>query len=114
MAQLALEVVGGYRVHLCSSELQALGQAAGFRPQLLLDVMMPGMDGPETLLELRKQSALQDVPAIFMTSKAQCEEVERYRALGAAGVIRKPFDPMSLAQEVRCIWETTCGRHAGG
>ncbi len=114
VAQLALEAVGGYRVHLCSSGHQALQEAAAFQPQLLLlDVMMPGLDGPATLQALRRQPALQSVPAVFMTAKAQAHETDYFLSLGAAAVITKPFDPMTLAQEVRGIWETARDR-AGG
>ena len=64
--------------------------------------MMPGMDGPETLAALRRRPS--DVPVIFMTARVQTHEVLRYRELGAAEVIAKPFDPMALADTVRTIW----------
>jgi two-component system OmpR family response regulator len=65
-------------------------------------VMMPGMDGPETLAALRQRPS--DIPVIFMTARVQTHEVLRYRELGAADVIAKPFDPMTLADTVRGIW----------
>ncbi len=88
----------------------ALDKVAQFEPDLiLLDVMMPGMDGPQTLTELRKLPVMEGVPVIFMTAKAQTQEVTAYRALGAAGVIIKPFDPMTLSEQIRAIWEQQHG-----
>jgi len=78
---------------------------ADFRPQLiLLDVMMPGMDGPSTLREIRQNPDFATTPAIFMTAKVQPEEVKSYLALGAVSVIPKPFDPMVLSDRIREIW----------
>ncbi|SFC44028.1 Response regulator receiver domain-containing protein [Marinospirillum celere] len=106
VARVALEMVGGFEVQVCSSGQQALQEAEAFSPDLLvLDVMMPGMDGPDTLKALRERSTLAEVPAIFMTAKVQPAEVEYYRSLGALGVIAKPFDPMMLANQVRQLVE---------
>jgi two-component system, OmpR family, response regulator len=84
------------------------GQAAldaltgGLRPDvILLDVMMPVMDGPSTLERLRTIDGLEATPVIFMTARVQTSEQQRYLSLGAVGVITKPFDPMTLAREVR-------------
>jgi CheY-like chemotaxis protein len=78
----------------------------GVLPDLiLLDVMMPGMDGPATLAELRKLPATAATPVIFMTAKVQTAEVAYYKSIGAIGVIAKPFDPMLLAQQVRTLFE---------
>lgn len=105
VARLALETVGGLDVCICSCGEEAVQVGADFAPQLiLLDVMMPGMDGPETLRQLRKQSALASVPVVFMTARTQDSEVQGYLALGAVDVIPKPFDPMQLASQVRGIW----------
>ncbi|GIV93259.1 MULTISPECIES: response regulator [Chloroflexus] len=105
VAQLALEAVGGYAVQICSSGAEALATAEQFAPDLiLLDVMMPGMDGPTTLKELRKRPALANTPVIFMTARVQRHEVEQYLALGAVDVISKPFDPMTLSEQVAAIW----------
>jgi len=71
---------------------------------ILLDVMMPGMDGPETLHALRKLPELANTPVVFMTAKVQPQEVDGYLTLGAVGVIAKPFDPMTLADQLREIW----------
>ena len=106
VAKLALEMVGGFEVKICSSGEEALVEAEAFAPQLLLlDVMMPGMDGPSTLAALRNIPTLAEVPAVFMTAKVQPSEVAHYKSLGALDVIAKPFDPMGLADEVKRIWE---------
>ena len=73
---------------------------------VLLDVMMPGMDGPSTLQALRAIPSLAETPVIFMTAKAQAHEIEHYKALGALDVITKPFDPMQLSQQIHRIWNT--------
>ena len=105
VASFALEAVGGFVLAACASGEEALAQAAAFAPQLLLlDVMMPGMDGPETLAALRARAETAATPAVFMTAKVQPQEVARYRALGALDVISKPFDPITLSDEIRAIW----------
>ena len=107
---LALEVLGGFTVESCGSGAEALERAESFRPDLIiLDVMMPGMDGPATLQELRQRPSLAEVPVIFMTAKVQTQEVEHYLGLGASGVITKPFDPESLSGEVQAIWAQSRG-----
>ncbi|MFZ6657042.1 response regulator [Undibacterium sp. TJN19] len=107
VAQIALEVVGGFSLKTCSSGAQAIIEVSnGFVPDLLLlDVMMPNMDGPTTLAELRKLSVTQATPVIFMTAKVQSSEMEFYKSLGAIGVIAKPFDPMELSTQVRSLWQ---------
>lgn len=105
VARLALEAVGGFTVETCASGSEGCARAQTFLPDIiLLDVMMPGMDGPATLAALRQQAALVAVPVVFMTAKVQPQEVAHYRALGALDVIAKPFDPMTLADTVRRIW----------
>ena len=107
VAQIALEVVGGFSLKTCSSGAQAIAEVnGGFVPDLLLlDVMMPNMDGPTTLAELRKLGVTQSTPVIFMTAKVQSSEMEFYKSLGAIGVIAKPFDPMELSTQVRGLWQ---------
>ncbi|MEK6662740.1 MAG: response regulator [Pseudomonadota bacterium] len=110
IAQIALETVGGFTLKSCNGGAQAVNEGAGFAPDLiLLDVMMPGMDGPTTLAALREQAALKEVPVIFMTAKVQPSEIAHYRSLGALDVIAKPFDPMTLADQVRAIWSRAHG-----
>ena len=102
VAELALVDVGGFETCLCESGQQALAQIDDFEPDLvLLDVMMPGMDGPQTLQALRNRPEGLKVPAVFMTARLQPSEVEEYRAMGAIGVIPKPFDPMTLGDQIR-------------
>lgn len=106
VAKVALEAVGGFTVLSCSCGQDALDQVQGFAPDfILLDVMMPGMDGPATLRALRELPLLRDVPIVFMTDNAQPQEVANYKSMGACNVISKPFDPMTLANQVRAIWE---------
>lgn len=105
IAMMVLETISGFTLEPCSSGAEALQKAVAFKPDLvLLDVMMPGMDGPETLKGLRAFPELAATPVVFMTAKVQPQEVEDYLKLGAIGVIAKPFDPMTLAQEIRAIW----------
>lgn len=107
VAHLALEAVGGFHVETAGSALEGLEKAAHCAPDLILmDVMMPHMDGPAALRELRAREATRRLPVIFMTAKVQPHEVDRYRAMGALGVIAKPFDPMTLAGSVRSLWKT--------
>jgi two-component system, OmpR family, response regulator len=105
VARMALEVVGGFTVLGCGSGAEALERAEAFAPDLiLLDVLMPGMDGLETLRSLRLLPAAAAVPVVFMTAKVQAQEISEYRAAGAVDVIAKPFDPMTLPSTVRSIW----------
>lgn len=107
VAQMALEAIGGFEIVLCSSGLEAVEVAPGAAPDLiLLDVMMPGLDGPETLKKLREIDSLKETPVIFLTAKAMPAEVIRFKAAGAIDVIAKPFDPMTLSDQVRAIWES--------
>jgi CheY-like chemotaxis protein len=104
IARVALETLGGFTVKICSRGREALAVAAAFQPDLiLLDVMMPEMDGPTTLRHLRAQPLLAEVPVVFMTAKVMPHEIEHYKTLGAAEVIRKPFDPMTLSGTLRAI-----------
>jgi diguanylate cyclase (GGDEF)-like protein len=106
IAQLALEAVGGFTIKACGSGVDALAIAPEFAPDLiLLDVMMPGMDGLSTLQALRELPETSAVPVMFITAKVQPQEVARYRALGALDVIPKPFDPMTLAATISAAWE---------
>jgi two-component system OmpR family response regulator len=105
IVDLVLHTLEGFSVTLCGSGAEALERAPEILPQLvLLDVMMPGMDGPETLRALRALPATSAVPVVFVTAKVQPAEVARFRSLGAADVIAKPFDPLALAGQVRAIW----------
>jgi CheY-like chemotaxis protein len=105
VAKLSLEMVGGFTVKICSSGEEALREAEAFAPDMiLLDVMMPGIDGPNTLMGLRQIPSLANIPVAFMTAKVQPQEIAHYKSLGAKDVIPKPFDPMTLATQVRAVW----------
>ena len=118
VARLSLEAVGGYSVEICSGGHEALAKIEGFAPDLvLLDVMMPDMDGPTVLGHLRANPATCAVPIIFLTAKAQAHEIAFYKDLGAIGVISKPFDPMTLPLNLAQIWQQNAAANgvlAGG
>lgn len=104
--RLTLESVGGFSVKCCASGAEAIAIAAQFAPDLLLlDVMLPVMDGPATLRALRGLPGLANTPAIFVTARAQPEDTASLVALGAIGVITKPFNPMALPGVLREIWD---------
>lgn len=106
IGQLALQMVGNFEVLACTSGAQAIAAAVDFAPQLLLlDVMMPDLNGPATLQQLRKLAPLAHTPVVFMTAKTQAHEVAAYKALGAIDVIAKPFDAIQLSQHIRAVWE---------
>ncbi|HEX8433790.1 response regulator [Archangium sp.] len=108
IGMVSLSRVGGWQTVLAASGAEALTKAAAERPDLiLLDVMMPGMDGPTTFGQLRAQEATAKTPVIFMTAKIQKQEVTRYLELGAVGVIGKPFDPMTLPAEIKRLLPPT-------
>lgn len=99
---LSLSRVGGWLTVLASSGVEAVTKAASEKPDLiLLDVQMPGLDGPTTFSRLRSHEATAHMPIIFMTAKIQKQEVTRYLELGAIGVIGKPFDPLTLPTEIQ-------------
>lgn len=103
IAEMVLEDEG-FDLNICESGECALQRAPQLRPDLiLLDVMMPGIDGPDTLRHLRKLPAYRCVPAVFMTAKVQTVELEEYREIGAVGVITKPFDPLTLGAQLHAF-----------
>lgn len=105
LTDMALSDIGGFEVALYASGAEALSKIPTFRPSLiLLDVMMPKMDGPEVFARLGQIEVTNSVPKVFMTAKAQPNEVEYLISMGAAGVIAKPFDPMTLADQVYALW----------
>ncbi len=101
IARIALEDIGGFELRACTGGEEAIAAVRDFTPDLLLlDVMMPGMDGPTLLGHLRQTANGATAPAIFMTARVQGSEVEHYRALGAIDVIPKPFDPLTLCSHI--------------
>jgi CheY-like chemotaxis protein len=105
LGEMALADVGGFQVRACASGAEAIAAARDFQPDLLvLDVMMPEMDGPSTLKALRALPQTAAVPAVFMTAKIMPNEIEALKKLGALEVVPKPFDPMTIAETLRAIW----------
>ena len=102
VVELSLGLDPAFSVRSCASGSDALATVADWTPDMILcDVMMPVMDGPATLLRLRECPQTVNTPVVFMTARAQTRELEHFKSLGAAGVISKPFDPMTLADSVR-------------
>jgi len=100
--EISLGLDPGFDIRSCESGTEGVVIAAEWLPDIiLLDVMMPVMDGIATLMVLREKPETADIPVIFMTARAQARELDRFRSLGAFGVIAKPFDPMTLATSVR-------------
>ncbi len=110
IVMIALETIGGLEVAQCSSGAEALTVALSFKPDLfLLDVMMPGLTGPETLLHLREIPLFANTPVIFLTAKARPEDIVDLMALGALDVITKPFDPMTVSDHIVTTWDRAMG-----
>lgn len=104
IAKLALELVGEFDVVQCAAGPEALRRLEDYTPDvILLDMMMPGMTGKETLRHIRKMPHLVHIPAVFMTARAQLSEMDELRAIGAADVISKPFDPITLGSQIKTI-----------
>ena len=107
VAEMSLGRVGGMDVIVASSGEEGVKRARSERPDfILLDMMMPGMDGAATFRALRLQSDTASIPVVFLTAKAMTSEVDRLKELGAKGVVLKPFDPTTLATEIRTILGT--------
>ena len=110
IGELSLSEIGGLKVVLAASGLEAL-RLIGEQPidLVLLDVTMPDLDGPATLTRLKADAVGRDVPVVFMTAKVQERELAHYRALGVLGVIAKPFDPMTLPDQLRALVRASGG-----
>ena len=105
-ARIGLEMLGGFEVHTCGDGEEGIRMAESIHPDLLLlDSVMPGMDGPEMLVRMREREAIAGIPVIFVTSMTHDREREAFETMGALGVIEKPFDPKGLSDRVRSIWE---------
>jgi CheY-like chemotaxis protein len=114
VVEISLGLDPGFSTRNCSSGQEALGVAADWVPDIiLLDVMMPVMDGATTLVRLQEDPLTANIPVIFMTARAQSRELDLFRSLGAVGVIQKPFDPMTLAASVRAYIEPPHDRLGG-
>jgi CheY-like chemotaxis protein len=101
VAQICLETVAGWQVFTASSGQEGLLKAVMEKPDaILLDVMMPDMDGPTTFQKLQENDATKAIPVIFLTAKVQSSDRQRYANLGLKAVIAKPFDPIKLADQI--------------
>ncbi len=106
VATISFETVAGWRVSSASSGSEGLAKATAERPDLiLLDVMMPGMDGPATFARLQADPATQEIPVILLTAKTQGADRRQFEELGVTGVLTKPFDPMTLPTQETDILE---------
>src|SRR6202789_1294436 len=104
VAALSLETVAGWRVFMANSGSQGLARAIEQQPDaILLDVMMPGMDGPTTFRELRKNPATARIPVVLLTAKVQTNDQKRFADLGVEAVLLKPFDPLTLASQMEKV-----------
>lgn len=105
VAEIALTQVAGFNVKICKDGNEGIEAINDFKPQLvLLDVMMPGMDGPQILTKIKALDEFKHIPIVFITAKAQTEEITKLKKLGAESVITKPFNPMTLGDDIRTIW----------
>lgn len=106
VVEMSLTLAADLAVESCGSGERALELLATQRPDMvLLDVMMPGLDGPGTLARMRADARLAGIPVVFLTAKALPAEIQRFLALGAVAIIPKPFDALKLADQVRAIWD---------
>jgi CheY-like chemotaxis protein len=104
VAALSLETIAGWELAVASSGAQGLARAVDYQPDaILLDVMMPGMDGPSTFRELRKNPATSKIPVLLLTAKVQSTDQRRFADLGVEAVLFKPFDPLTLATQISSV-----------
>jgi len=105
IVRMSLERLGKMTVAVVSDPLMAIDRIRAFRPELvMLDWMMPGMDGPTLFRKMRETEELKDLPVVFITAKASQRDLDNLRALGAVGTISKPFSPKDLPEQLRAIW----------
>ena len=103
--RLSLEKIGRMTVELVADPVQAIESMVAFKPELvMLDWMMPGMDGPTLLRKMRECPETRALPVVFVTAKASPRELAELKELGAAGAISKPFAPKDLPEQLRAIW----------
>ena len=107
IVRMSLERVGKMKVEIVGDPLVAIDAIVGFKPDLvMLDWMMPGMDGPTLFRQMKEDPQTKDLPVVFMTAKATPTELAELRALGALGAISKPFSPKDLPEQLRALWST--------
>lgn len=112
IVQMCLSEIGNYNVTVIDSVVDAVYRLPSINPDLILmDMMMPSMNGMEAIRQVRAQEKFRDIPIVLMTARVQASEVQDYMTGGATAVIAKPFDPMTLAEQVQAIWDNI---HGGG
>lgn len=105
IVRMSLERIGKMQVEVVSDPMLAIEAIKAFKPELvMLDWMMPGMDGPTLYRKMQETPEVRDLPVVFITAKASQKELDELRALGAAGTISKPFAPRDLPEQLRAIW----------
>ena len=105
IVRMSLERVGKMTVQIVTDPLVAIGAMSAFKPDLvMLDWMMPGMDGPTLFREMKKRPEVASLPVVFITAKAAQRDLDELKTLGAAGTISKPFSPKDLPDQLRAIW----------
>jgi len=106
IVRMSLERIGKMTVEVVGDPMQAIEAIRAFKPELvMLDWMMPGMDGPTLFRKMKDLPGIRDLPVVFITAKASQRELDELRALGAAGTISKPFSPRDLPEQLRAIWK---------
>lgn len=106
IVRMSLERIGKMTVEVVGDSTRAVEAIIAFKPELvMLDWMMPVMDGPAVLRNMREHAELKDLPVVFITAKASQRELDELRALGAVGTISKPFSPKDLPDQLRAIWK---------
>jgi two-component system, OmpR family, response regulator len=106
IVRMSLERVGKMTVEVVGDPLVAIERMRAFKPELvMLDWMMPGMDGPALFGKMRETADMKDLPVVFITAKASQRDLDDLRAMGAAGTISKPFSPKELPEQLRAIWK---------
>ena len=107
IVELTIQTMSDYEIKICNNGKKLLECVEEYKPDLiLLDVMMPEMDGPTTFKTLINKENTKNIPVIFVTAKAQVHEVEKFKEIGAWGVITKPFTLMNLCDEIQEIWNS--------
>jgi two-component system OmpR family response regulator len=110
LIKIALETVGKFNIQIFSSGKDLIKQIDSLSADLiLLDVMMPDMDGMSVLLNLQKNPHSARIPVVFITASVSNKDIAKYKKTGALDVIAKPFDPMTLADRVKQIWKEKYG-----
>lgn len=106
IVEMIIQSMSDYEIKICDNGRLLLECVEDYNPDLiLLDVMMPEMDGPTAFEKLQENPKTKNIPVIFMTAKAQIHEVKIFKETGVIGVITKPFDPVLLCSKIKEIWE---------